>query len=95
MLDARGRTLCYVYCGDDEKNAEIANVLAWDEGGSVAAKIARLPDLLISSNEFVFAKNQKERGERVMTAEQVIMDWLRLPNHGLAKGCRTAWPSVR
>ena len=40
VRDSRGRTLCYIYCRDDEKNAEVANVLTWDEGRRVAANIA-------------------------------------------------------
>ena len=32
--------------GDDEKNAEVANVLTWEEGRRVAANIAKLPELL-------------------------------------------------
>jgi hypothetical protein len=46
VRDSRDRTLCYIYCRDDEKNAEIANVLTWEEGRRVAANIAKLPDLL-------------------------------------------------
>lgn len=46
VLDSHGRTLCYVYCRDDEKNAEVANVLTWDEGRRVATNIAKLPELL-------------------------------------------------
>ena len=29
---SHGRTLCYIYCRDDEKNAEVSNELTWDEG---------------------------------------------------------------
>ena len=43
---SQGRILCYIYCRDDEKNAEVANVLTWDEGRRVAANIAKLPELL-------------------------------------------------
>lgn len=46
VRDAHGRTLCYIYCRDDENNAEVANVLTWDKGRRVAANIANLPDLL-------------------------------------------------
>ena len=49
VQDSQGRTLCYIYCRDDEKNAEIANVLTWDEGRRVAANIAKLPSLLGAS----------------------------------------------
>jgi hypothetical protein len=31
VQDSHGRTLCYIYCRDDEKNAEIANVLTWED----------------------------------------------------------------
>jgi hypothetical protein len=41
-----GRTLCYIYCRDDAKNAEVATVLTWEEGRRVAANIAKLPELL-------------------------------------------------
>jgi hypothetical protein len=30
VRDKLGRTLCYIYCRDDEKNAEIAKVLTWE-----------------------------------------------------------------
>jgi hypothetical protein len=46
VRDNLGRTLCYIYCRDDEKNADVANVLTWEEGRRIAAKIAKLPDLL-------------------------------------------------
>jgi hypothetical protein len=36
---------------DDEKNAEVANVLTWDEGRRVAANIAKLPKLLKVQDE--------------------------------------------
>jgi hypothetical protein len=46
VRDKLGRTLCYIYCRDDEKNAEVAKVLTWEEGRRVAANIAKLPELL-------------------------------------------------
>ena len=51
VRDAHGRTLCYIYCRDDENNAEVANVLTWEEGRRVAANIAKLPELLSKWNE--------------------------------------------
>jgi hypothetical protein len=33
VRDSRDRTLFYIYCRDDEKNAEIANVLTWRKAG--------------------------------------------------------------
>jgi len=42
--DSQGRTLCYIYCRDDE--TEVANALTWDGGRTVAANIAKLPELL-------------------------------------------------
>jgi hypothetical protein len=38
VRDSQGRTLCYIYCRDDEKNAEVANVLTWEEGRRVAGQ---------------------------------------------------------
>lgn len=38
--NSRGRTLCYIYCRDDDKDAEFANVLTLEEGRGVAANIA-------------------------------------------------------
>jgi hypothetical protein len=46
VRDSLGRTLCYIYCRDDELNAEVAKVLTWEEGRRVAANIAKLPELL-------------------------------------------------
>jgi hypothetical protein len=37
VRDKLGRTLCYIYCRNDEQNAEIAKVLTWEEGRRVAA----------------------------------------------------------
>ena len=51
VRDSHGRTLCYIYCRDDEKNAEIANVLTWDEGRRVAANIAKLPGVAEGSRQ--------------------------------------------
>jgi hypothetical protein len=41
-----GRTVGYIYCRDEENNAEVAKVLTWEEGRRVAANIAKLPELL-------------------------------------------------
>jgi len=46
VRDKLGRTLCYIYCRDDESNAEVAKVLTWEEGRRVAANIAKLLELL-------------------------------------------------
>lgn len=46
MVRPRGsHALCYFYCQDEEKNAEVANA-DLDEGRRVAANIAKLPELL-------------------------------------------------
>jgi hypothetical protein len=42
-MDGAGRLLRCRYCRADEKNAEVANVLTWDEGRRVAANIAKSP----------------------------------------------------
>ena len=40
VRDKLGRTLCYIYCRDDEKNADVANVLTWEEGRQAARAAA-------------------------------------------------------
>ena len=46
VLDANQQSLAYVYSRENERDAEIANVLTEDEARRVASNIARLPTLL-------------------------------------------------
>jgi hypothetical protein len=46
VRDASGQSIAYVYSRETEAEAMQANVLMKDEGRRIAAKIARLPELL-------------------------------------------------
>ena len=51
VLDANQQSLAYVYSRENERDAEIANVLTEDEAQRVASNIAKLPALLGSTKE--------------------------------------------
>ena len=46
VLDASGQALVYVYARETREQADIAKVLTLDEARRIAAKVAKLPDLL-------------------------------------------------
>ena len=46
VVDANGQALAYVYGHADPRDAGIAKALTLDEARSIAANIAKLPDLL-------------------------------------------------
>ena len=47
VLDANQQSLAYVYVRENERAAQIANVLTEDEARRVASNIAKLPTLLV------------------------------------------------
>jgi hypothetical protein len=44
VLDASGQTLAYVYARETEAEADIANVLTFDEARRIAVHVAKLPN---------------------------------------------------
>ena len=54
VLDANQQSLAYVYSRENERDAEIANVLTEDEARRMASNIAKLPTLLGATKELDF-----------------------------------------
>jgi hypothetical protein len=46
VLDANGQALAYVYTRETKAEADIAKVLTFHEARRIAAKVAKLPELL-------------------------------------------------
>ncbi|HEX2257647.1 MAG TPA: hypothetical protein VHG92_13300 [Afifellaceae bacterium] len=47
MRDAHGRSLCYIYAGDEARRRAVNwEMLTWEEARRLAVNFARLPELL-------------------------------------------------
>jgi hypothetical protein len=87
VRDKLGRTLCYIYCRDDEQNAEVTKVLTWEESRrvgkrEVATGMLRMTQpikvkhqggfSLLDMKHFVETRGLQGVGYRDLTFEQLL-----------------------